>query len=310
MSEVIPFDKGNVPAGLGDFVGGLDSDDLSAGVSGGFSVISVRGSKWRIKAGGDDMPMLDSAGEAMPSIRVVILKANNHVSKNYYEGAYSEGVSDAPSCFSLDGVKPDASVENPVHDNCAACPYNQFGSRITDSGSKAKKCADSRRIAVVPEGDYANERYNGPMLLRIPATSLRSLSEYAKDIKAKGYPYNTVVTRIGFDPDVSYPKLKFTAARPLSQDEADEVMGLLGQPAYLDTLNAVLAEAVEVNLPAEKPEALVFEDDEPEEKPKKEAKKAEPKPEPEVVEEPPLRTPDSTMSDNLDDILSKLDELD
>jgi hypothetical protein len=317
MSEVIPFDKDNVPSGLGDFIGGVDGNDaLSAGVTGGgFSVVSVRGSKWRVKHGGEETVLTDSDGEIMSSIRVVMLKASDHVSKNYYEGSYSEGVSDAPSCFSLDGLTPDPSVENPVHSDCQTCPYNQFGSRITDAGTKAKKCADSRRVAVVPEGDYANGDYGGPMLLRVPATSLRHLSDYAKGMRAKGFPYNTVVTRVSFDPEVSYPRLKFNAVRPVTQAEADEIVSLLGNEAYRDTLDNVLAQTEKTPAPPKPavPDMLAFEEPEPpkeEEKAPIVAKEHKPKKAEKVQEKPKKAEPSPALDEDLEDILSKLDDLD
>lgn len=323
-AELIPFDQAGVPAELTDLLGGADAnDDLSSGVSGGFSVISFRGSKWRVKHAGDETLLTDSEGETLPSIRVVMLKANKNISKNYYKEGYVEGSADAPTCFSVDGVKPDSAVENPQSPQCANCPHNQFGSRITDTGSKAKACSDSRRVAVIPEGDPANEQFGGPMLLRVPAASLSELAQFGKAMKGKGYPYNTIVTRISFDPDTAYPRLKFNAVRPLNQDEAGEVIECLKDEEYLQKLDFILAQAVEIDASEkiekkEKPKAAAdpteFEEppkENPEEKPKAKAKakaKAKPKaePEPPAEEEP---TGDG-LTDDIDDILAKLDDLD
>lgn len=317
-ADLIPFDKANVPSALVKLLGGEDAnDDLSSGVSGGFSVISFRGSKWRVKHSGEETLLTDANGETLPSIRVVLLKASKAISKNFYKDGYVEGSADAPSCFSVDGIRPDASVEQPESRVCDTCPHNKFGSRITETGSKAKACSDSRRIAVVPEGDFANEQFNGPMLLRVPAASLSELASFGKAMKAKHYPYNTIVTRVSFDPDTAYPRLKFNAVRPLSQEESDEIIELLGDEDYRQKLDFILAKPVEVEVPKaveEAPEpvkAKVVDPTEFEEPvaaaPKKQAKPAKAKPEPEPEPEDDSSAP--SFDSEIDDILSKLNEL-
>lgn len=223
-----------------------DNDDLSSGVTGGFAVISIRGSKWRVKSGGDEILITDDQGEMLPSLRVVMLKANKDISKNYYEGGYQEGSSEAPTCFSMDGVAPDPSVSEPVSTKCAGCPKNVFGSRISDNGSKGKACADMRRVVIIPEGDFENERFGGPMLLRVPAASLTELASFGKAMKAKGFPYNTIITRISFDPDTAYPRLKFNAVRPITDEEADQIGALLNDQAFHDKMEYILNKPVDV----------------------------------------------------------------
>lgn len=241
--EMSTFDANSLPAELADFFDVEEiGDDLSGGVSGGFGVVSIRGSKWRIKSGGEEEPVVDDEGDPKSSLEVVIVKSNKHVSKIYYEHQYSEGDADEPDCFSLDGVKPDESAKNKQSLGCASCQWNQWGSRITDSGKKAKKCSDNRRVAVVPAGDIDNEIYGGPMLLRIPAASLGDLAAYGKRMAQKGYPYNAVVTRLGFDMDASYPKLTFKAVRALDKDELAKVAGHMQS----EKLEAILSQSIEI----------------------------------------------------------------
>lgn len=316
-AELIPFDQAGVPAELANLLGGEDAnDDLSSGVSGGFSVISFRGSKWRVKHSGEETLITDAENEAVASIRVVMLKANKNISKNYYKEGFVEGSTDAPTCFSVDGEKPDASIEKPENPVCATCPHNQFGSRITDSGSKAKACSDTRRVAVIPEGDFKNERFGGPMLLRVPAASLSELAAFGKAMKAKHYPYNTIVTKVGFDPDTAYPKLKFSAYRPLTADESAEIIELLKDDDYRQKLDFILAKPVEVEVPQEaepeKPKAEVKDPTEFEVPPaeeKKAAAKPAAKPEPEPEPEPE-KASSNVLDDDIEGILAKLDNLD
>jgi cell division septation protein DedD len=314
-SNVVPFEAGAVAKALADF--GADSnDDLSAGVRGGYSIISFRGSKWRIKHDGEETLVTNDDGEPMASLRCVIVKANSAVSKNYYEGGWAEGSNDAPDCFSVDGERPDSSVTAPRSTRCADCQYNRFGSRVTESGAKAKACSDSRRIAVIPEGDFLNEVYGGPMLLRIPAGSLTNLATYGKMMKQRGYPYNTVITRVSFDPETSHPKLMFNAIRPLNDEEAQELVGLLNDSAFTDKVNAVLG--VDMPMSSHKSEekqkdADLFEKPPAEEKPKAKTKtKAKPKPEPkpEPQAEAEAEPSNDALDDKLKGILDSLDNLD
>lgn len=224
-TDVAAFDPNNLPAEFAGFFDAGDmGDDLSSGVAGGFAILSFRGSKWRIKSGGEETLITDDNNEAKPSVELIFLKASADISKVFYDHKYVEGSDEPPSCMSVNGIMPDADVTTPQAVSCAACPHNQWGSRMTDAGKKAKACQDSRRIAVVPMGDIPNETYGGPMLLRVPAASLNDLKTYGLGMKNKGFPYNTIVTRVGFDPAASYPKLTFKPVRRITQGEAGELV--------------------------------------------------------------------------------------
>lgn len=288
-------------------------DDLMEGVSGGFGVISFRGGKWRIKHGGEET-LIKRDDEPVASIPVVIVKSNSKVSKIFYEKNYEEGDDASPDCYSLDGEAPDAGAPSPQAKSCATCPQNQWGSRVTDAGKKAKRCSDNRRVAVVPaqrdvkslvqqkgqEGaltemleTMSNEMYGGPMLLRVPPASLSDMATFARELK-KRYPeesYNSIVTVIGFDPDTAYPKLTFKALRKLTEQEKLAVVEFW-RDGSADNVLATPVEAVEVKTAEAKPEPkktvdTELEDDsdmdalvasvgetKPEPKPKKARKKA------------------------------------
>lgn len=314
MGEVAQFTGGKVPQKLKDVFGG-DNTDLSSGVRGGYSVLSIRGSRWHVKVGDDETTVTNEDGDAVGSLRLVLLKASPNVSKNYYSKNYEEGSSEGPTCWSIDGVRPDPGADKQA-DSCAVCPKNVFGSRITETGTKAKACADSRRVAVIPEGDFKNDVYGGPMLLRVPASSLSNLATYGKKMDKQGFPYNTIITRVSFDHSVAFPKLEFNAVRPLNDEEADEIIQLLNDPEFSGKIEAVLAKDLEV---------VAVDDEEEDDKPlfeeppaptkaakkKKSPKKAESKSEaetePETVEKDES---DDELDDELTDILSSLDNLD
>lgn len=320
MGEVAQFTGGKVPQKLADAFGG-DNDDLSAGVRGSYSVLSIRGSRWHIKAGDEETTITDpTTGDPVGSLRLVLLKSSPNISKNYYDGPYVEGSGEPPTCWSIDGVTPDPAAEKQAP-SCAACPKNVIGSEVTDDGKKLKACGDSRRIAVVPEGDFKNELYGGAMLLRVPGSSLSNLAKFGKKMKGQGYPYNTIITKVSFDHAASYPKLEFTALRPLTDDEADEILGLISNPEYADKIEAVLAKDLEV-VPVENEEddEPLFEEA-PEIQPKTESKASAKntdtkKPATKTKkEETPEETPvsdesDDALDDELEGILESLDNLD
>lgn len=313
MGEVAQFTGGKVPQKLADALAG-DNDDLSSGVRGGYSVLSIRGSRWHVKVGDEETTITDQeTGDPIGSLRVVLLKASPNISKNYYVGTYEEGSSEGPTCWSIDGVHPDPAADKQA-DSCAVCPKNVFGSRITDNNKKAKACSDSRRVAVIPEGDFKNEVYGGPMLLRVPASSLSNLSQYGKKMTNRGFPYNTIITRCSFDLSVAFPKIEFNAIRPLTDEEADQIIALLKDSEFSDKVEAVLAkdlEIVEAGVSDEDNEPL-FEEPPKQAKPKAAAKAppkaaAEPKKEEAKEEE---ATGEDALDAELDDILGSLDNLD
>jgi len=259
------FEQGQLASSIKALVesGGLNNSDLSEGIGSGFGVISIKASKFRIKYKGEEFPIVDANGDPVPSLECVIVKANPNITKQFYAEGFVDGSTSPPDCYSLDGKKPDERVENPVHVNCATCPKNQFGSRITEAGKKAKACNDTRRLVVVPLNDMKNESFGGPLLFRVPPSALKGLQEYADMLSRRQYPYFAVATRIGFDIDASHPLPIFKPIRPLSEEEAATVLELRDA----DLTSRILADHVaDVAAPAAAPE-VPFEQPPPAAKP-------------------------------------------
>jgi len=184
---------------------GYQEADLSAGAGSGFPVLSYRGKVWRVTHRGDTTKLTTPDGDPLPSIRVVILRANPNLSKIYYAKQYTEGDDEKPDCWSADGIKPDSAVPNPVNPQCEGCPKAAWGSRRTEDGRELKACQDSRRLAVVPANDIATEALGGPMMLRVPAASLANLATYDGRLKKANVAYFGVATKIYFDDEAAYP---------------------------------------------------------------------------------------------------------
>lgn len=224
MNALAPIEAGRPPSVFAKRRSTLNAF-AQQGVQASFAVLSYKGRNWRLKYRGEEALLKDDRGQPAMSLDVIIVGVSGAVSKIYYEGKYVEGSDDAPDCYSLDGVMPDPGAAKKQCETCAVCPHNQWGSRITEAGKKGKACQDSRRIAVVPLGDPMNESFGGPMLLRIPPMSLNMLASYASMLERKGASIEAVATRLGFDFDVAYPKLKFEAIDWLTEEQAVMVVG-------------------------------------------------------------------------------------
>jgi hypothetical protein len=237
----LPKSLGALPAEFRNAV--VQHDDLAGGITGGFGVVSLRGKTWRVKWQGDERVMMRPDGDGpRSSIEVVIIKASPVISKVYYEKGYDGETSAPPDCWSTNGQTPDPASSKRQSNTCAGCKWNAFGSKISEAGKASKACADSKRLAIVPLDDIPNEMFGGPMLLRVPAASLKEVLAYAQKLSSAGYPYFAVATRMSFDVEAEYPKLVFNAIRVLDADEAKMVVELQKDPK----VGRILSEAVEV----------------------------------------------------------------
>lgn len=221
----LPEGFGKVPAAFAGAA--FTNDELGAGVAASYAVMGIKGKVWSVKFGGEEQQLMREDGDGpRNSIEVVLVKASPAISKIYYKNGYVDGSNQPPDCWSGNGITPDPSVKEKMCPTCAQCPMNAWGSRTTDAGKQAKACSDSRRVAVVPLNDIPNELAGGPMLLRVPAASLKDLKAYGDLLASFNYPYFASATRIAFDVNEAFPKFVFSAIRPLTEDEAKQVIAL------------------------------------------------------------------------------------
>ena len=215
MSDMVTIESGGLPAHL---KGKTKTNNLfAAAVSvGGFPVISIKGKVFHIQRG-DVRELVTKAGtddEPAPSLEVVILSVNPNKSKVYYNTGFIEGSVAKPTCYSNNGVAPAEDAEEQQSKKCNVCPHNQWGSRITDSGGKGKACGDSMRLCVAAAG-----MINDPMLLRVPAATLKTLGLYGTQLSKRGVEPQYVITKVGFDYNVAHPALTFKAVRFVEEAE-------------------------------------------------------------------------------------------
>lgn len=275
MSAIIPFESAKLPAHLSSL---FNVERLGHASTGGFPVISIKGKVFH-KVQGGERELITKPGEDEPasSIEVVIVAANKHRSKVFYASGYTEGSDAKPTCYSNNGVSPEADAEEPQAKKCATCQHNQWGSRVTENGGKGKACADSQRLAVAPIG-----MINDPMLLRVPAASLKQLDQFGDTLEKRGVPYQLVATKIGFDYSVAHPALTFKPIGLVDDATAQQIAEIAKSDVVQQIIGVAAAPAAEV---AEtKPKAVVHvEDDEPAPAPKKAAVVVEEEPAPVVT---------------------------
>lgn len=283
MSNLVPFENAPLPAHFAAFAAAAD-DDLSQGVGIGFPIMSIKGKVWTLARGKTKEVLLNSDGDPRGSIEVVIIKGNRALSKVYYKDGYKEGSADKPTCYSNDNVAPALDAASPQSAKCETCKHNMWGSRIGDNGMKGKACSDSRRLAIA-----APDMLNDPMLLRVPAASLKPLMEYNEALIKRGAKYPMVVTKLSFDPAAASPKLVF---KPVSFVSADQ-MKQIEETAASTVVHKILGEGLGLVADAED----VFE----------QAPAAQPvQVAPPVKEAAPTKTAPPVMLDEDDDLAKQL----
>lgn len=222
MSNIVPTNL-KIPAHLAARIGQPSAlaQSLAGGITSGdsFPRISIKGSRFRIVEGGNET-VLDST-----SLDVIVVGANPRLSKTWYAKQWTpDAEASAPDCFSLDGVRPHTDSTDPQNDLCASCPHNAWGSKVTPTGQQVKACSDNKRLAVVSADDPSGPVY----LLSVTPAALKGLNQYQKELSVRGIPPEIVKTRVSFDTDASFPKLKFTFGGFLDADVQEVVDGLFG----------------------------------------------------------------------------------
>jgi hypothetical protein len=242
MTSIVPANI-KVPAHLAARVGVQSAlaQSLTGGLSGGsgesYPRISIKGARFRI-VDGDTETVLDST-----TLEVVIVGANPRLSKIWYAKQWTpDAEPSAPDCYSLDGLGPDPAATNPQNDLCASCPQNAWGSKVTPQGQQIKACADQKRLAVVAADDPTGPIY----LLQVTPAALKGLNQYQKELSVRGIPPEIVKTKVSFDTDASFPKLKFSFGGFLDEETQGVVDELFGSTKVKDITGETPRTAVAV----------------------------------------------------------------
>jgi hypothetical protein len=215
MGEMTLF-GGNNPLVNSDLFKALQemNKTLAGGNTGGGKRISIKGGRFRLFEGGEQISVSKS-----DTMNIVVVNAAP-VSRTYYEGTYDPNNPTAPVCWSTDTRVPAPEVPAAARkaSSCASCPMNIKGSGQGES----RACRFNQRLAITLEGT-PDEVYQ----LQIPATSIfgeakgdkMGMQAYAKFLAAHNTPITAVLTEMRFDDNSETPKLFFKPVRPLTEGE-------------------------------------------------------------------------------------------
>lgn len=153
---------------------------------------------------GDDPENPDTEKEI---IGVIV---DHHPVNAYWADKYA-GANNPPDCSSMDGKigLDDGGDRVP----CNSCQYNQWGSAEDGRG---KACKNMHRVYILREGEML------PLLLTLPPTSLKNLSDYiALRVVSKGLRSYGVVTKVALKKaqntgGISYSQAVFALAGKLA----------------------------------------------------------------------------------------------
>lgn len=246
MSAITLFQSGNqLPSHLRR---GELSETAKALMGGGTSKrISIEGGAFRMVVGGKEVAVSEER-----AMNIIVVRAAEHNSRTYYEGAYQKGVKAKPACWSSNSQTPDASVKNPQSATCANCPQNIKGSGST---ADSRACRFSRRLAVLLENDPQGDIY----AMSIPAASVfaqgegrkMGLQQYGRFLGSHGVDVTAVVTEMKFDTASTAPKLVFSAVRPLEEAEWETVQSRKDEPAAIDAVTMTVPQLDGDDAPAQ-----------------------------------------------------------
>jgi len=262
-NDLVPLDQWAPPVATDWADSPVDPSTFGAGIGMAWPTLTIRGKTWGWRFRGVEhtytVPNAAAGGAMMPAqfLDVVIVAAGNRISKVYYKGEFNSKERTPPTCWSADGVTPDAAASEKQSNTCGGCRHNVFGS---GDNAKGKACSDNKRLAIVTVDDMGNADFGTPFMLRLPPGSFQNYTAYLSVVAGRGYHPYQVVTRMVFE-NTEHPKVKFIPVRPVQAEEKLNVILHQKNPRTTEMLNdkAVAAfadpDAVEPSEPDTLPDA-------------------------------------------------------
>lgn len=157
----------------------------------------------------------------------------DHYPVNAYWADKYSGQNNPPDCSSMDGkMGTNGTV-------CRNCRFNQWGS---GEDGKSKACKNMHRIYLLSSGQMF------PLLLTLPPTSLKNLSDYlAKRVISKGHRSYEVLTKITLKKatsgtGIAYSQAHFSLAGVLSAEVANQAQQIAEQYKPLTRAMALMTD--------------------------------------------------------------------
>ena len=201
---------------------GLDDDTLAVAGAGGNSSkrISIEGGVFRKVVGGKEVAALEDR-----HMNIIFVKMAHNANRMFYDKAYKKGMKVSPICWSSDSRSPDADVKTPQATSCDKCPHSIKGSGNNGQGTA---CRLSWRTAVVLPNDPSGD----VLQLVIPAASCfgkevngkHPFRPYIQTLANNNVSAGRLVTRMQFDMTSSAPKLIFSPAGVVPEDDYEVIL--------------------------------------------------------------------------------------
>jgi hypothetical protein len=206
-NEMIPLNSNALASAQNAFG---DADFTKDIAQKSFARIGIKGGSFRMYNGKQEVAVSE-----FRSMDVIVVAAAKDVHREYYEGAYVEGVEATPVCWSANGRTPDPKAPSRQAGSCEQCPKNAKGSGA--QGSRA--CKFAQRIAVVLPHEIEGTVY----AMKLPAMSIfgetkngfMPFKPYMTYLATQKAPVSALITEMKFDQDAAVPKLGF---RPRQKD--------------------------------------------------------------------------------------------
>jgi hypothetical protein len=246
-NEITLFDQGpaNVPAHMQQYADQVkDAANLVTGFN-SLPKMSIKGKQFNYMY--EDKEYAYPLGQALKCV-ILATDPPQGLAKSWYESSYSDTAEfSLPDCFSSNGIKPDSSAGKRQARSCAECPKNAFGSGKDEKGvaTKGKACADVKNLFIVE----AHALGESIMVMRVPATSLKALSSYGRQLAKNNAAPQFVVTEIQFANE-THPQLTFKAASWLDAAQCESMVKRIASSELQDALpskNIIEVETVDTD---------------------------------------------------------------
>jgi len=197
-----------------------------AKLAAGVEESAMVGGSWIRTRGG----VLSFNGAEIPGNKLNVIILDHILENHYYPGRFDPKKPNTPSCYAfarkLEDLVPHEKCSAPQSETCKGCPMNDWGTADTGKG---KACANSRRLAVIPESGLEDIEAAEVAYVQVPVTSVKGWAGYVDQLnKTLHRPPFAVLTELSLEKDEATQfKMKFRMVSTI--DDGDSLGALLAK---------------------------------------------------------------------------------